>query len=229
MNTELYISILLVILTSALLVITGLRKQPGIGVIATLVIIALALWLRGNRLTTIGLSLPASWITTILLAFVLGILIQLLSVGLIEPVSEKLTKRQHDFSVLDSVKGNWKALIQWLLMVWILVALLEETVYRGFLMSEIVDIIGTGTGAIFFNVIFTSIVFGLSHGYQGPSGMFSTGLVGLLLAILFVWNGYNLWLPILTHGFIDTIGISLIAIDGDKRIRQFIWKEKKSS
>lgn len=229
MNSESIISILLVLVTSALLIITGLRKQPGIGVIAAVVIIALALWLRGRDLGTIGLKLPENWVTTIFLALVLGIMIQLLSIILIEPLSEKFTHAQHDFSVLQSVKGNWKALLQWFLMVWIFVAVLEEGVYRGFLMTEIKGLAGTGMGAVIFNIIFTSVVFGLSHGYQGRSGILSTGLVGLLLAIIFVWNGYNLWLLIFTHGFIDTVGISLIAIDGDKRIRNFIWKDQKSS
>ena len=229
MDTAIIISSLSVILTSALLIITGLKKQPGIGVIGAVVIIALALWQRGKGLTSIGLSAPENWWTTVLLALMLGIVIQLLSIVLIEPLSEKLTHSRHDFSILDNVKGNWKALLQWLLMVWILVAFLEEGVYRGFLMSEIKEIVGVGLGAVILNVVFTSIVFGLSHGYQGRSGMLSTGLVGILLAAIFVVNDYNLWLPILTHGFIDTVGISLIAIDGDKRIRDFIWKDQKSS
>lgn len=223
------ISLMLVMVISAILIITGLKKLPGIGVIAALVTIALALWLRDRNLATIGLGAPDNWAATILLALLLGIVIQLLSIMLIEPLSERLTHTRHDFSILDNVKGNWKALVQWLLMVWILVAFLEEGVYRGFLMSEIKGIAGAGVGAVIFNVIFTSIVFGLSHGYQGRSGILSTALVGILLALLFVWNGYNLWLPILTHGFIDTVGISLISIDGDKRIRQLLWKEQKSS
>jgi uncharacterized protein len=113
--------------------------------------------------------------------------------------------------------------------VWVLVALLEECVYRGFLMTEITWLLGTSTTMTIINVLFTSVVFGLSHGYQGKSGILSTTIVGGLLAIIFVWGEYNLWLPIFTHGFIDTVGISLIAIDGDKKIRNFIWKDQKSS
>jgi membrane protease YdiL (CAAX protease family) len=212
-----------------LLIFTGLKKHPGVGIIGTVVVIAMTLWLRGRNLATIGLKSPENCGMTVLLALVLGIVIQLLSIALIEPLSEKLTHTPHDFSIVDNVKGNWKSLVQWLLIIWIVVALIEEGVYRGFLMTEIVGIAGTGMWAVIFNVIFTSIVFGISHGYQGRSGILSALLVGSLLAIIFVWNGYNLWLPIFTHGFIDTVGISLIAIEGDKRIRHLIWKEQKSS
>jgi len=228
-ESSIIISILLVLFISALLVITGLKKQPGIGVIGALVIIVLATWLRGRNLASIGLAAPDNWGATILLGLALGILIQLASIALIEPLSEKLMHGQHDYSVLQNVKGNWKALLQWLVMVWVLVALLEECVYRGFLMTEITWLLGTSTTMTIINVLFTSVVFGLSHGYQGKSGILSTTIVGGLLAIIFVWGEYNLWLPIFTHGFIDTVGISLIAIDGDKKIRNFIWKDQKSS
>jgi hypothetical protein len=229
MEASIIVSVLLVLSTSALLIITGLKKQPGIGVIGAVVIIILAIWLRGRNLASIGLTPPENWLSTILLALVLGILIQLISVAIVEPLSEKVTQATHDFSVLQNVKGNWKALLQWLLMVWIFAALLEECVYRGFLMTEISWLVGTGTLPAIFNVIFTSLVFGFSHGYQGKSGILSTTLVGSLLAILFIWSGYNLWLPIFTHGFIDTVGIILIAFDGDKKIRNFLWKDQKSS
>jgi membrane protease YdiL (CAAX protease family) len=229
METATLIPIALVLVVSALLVITGLKKAPGIGVIGAVVAIGISLWLRGRNLASLGFFAPDDWGRTLLLALLLGVLIQFVSILLIEPLSEKLTHTAHDFSVLDKVKGNWLALLQWLLMVWILVAFLEESVYRGFLMTEIREVLGSGALAVVFNVLFTSMVFGLSHGYQGRSGIISTALVGILLALLFVWSGYNLWLPILTHGIIDTVGIGLISIDGDKRLRQLLWKEQSSS
>ncbi len=220
------VSILIVLLASALLVITGLIKQPGIGVIGTLVVIVLAIWLRGDGLAYLGLSAPDNWMLTVLLGLGLGIIIQLFSISLLEPLSERITGEPHDHSIVENVKGNWKALVQWLLVVWIFVALLEEVVYRGFLMTETAQIIGTGTLSVTFNVVFTSVVFGLSHGYQSRTGIISTAVVGAILAVIFVWSDYNLWLPIFTHGFIDTVAIVLIALDWDKHIRGIFYKSK---
>lgn len=216
------ISILLVLLTSALLVITGLKKQPGIGVIVTLLVIGVATWLRGDGLTSLGLGMPAGWWQTVMLGLVLGIAIQLVSISLLEPLSERITGEAHDHSIVEGVKGNWKALLQWFLVVWIFVALLEELVYRGFLMTETVKIIGTGTLGVVVNIVFSSVVFGLSHGYQNRSGIISTGLIGAVLAIIFVLSGYNLWLAIFTHGFTDTVAIILIFLDWDKHIRGLV-------
>jgi uncharacterized protein len=218
----LLISILIVLTVSAALIVSGLKKQPGLGIIAAVVIIILTLWLRGEPITAIGFGLPNHWAATILLALALGIIIQLLSVAVIEPLADRIMKSKHNHAIIANVKGSWKVFLQWMLIVWVLVAFLEEGIYRGFLMTEIANIAGTSRPALVFNVIISSAVFGLSHGYQGRSGILSTGLIGAILGTLFVLSGFNLWLVILTHGFIDTIGIALIALDREDFIREKI-------
>jgi membrane protease YdiL (CAAX protease family) len=220
-STTIHIAILLVV--SALLIITGLKKQPGIGIIGTILIIVLFLWARGDPLSIIGFSPPQNWFRTILMALGLGLIIQLLSVILIEPLTERITNVKHDHSLINAVKGNWKVFLQWMLMVWILVAVVEEGIYRGYLMTEMKDLLGSGIVALIFILLFSSVVFGLSHGYQGSSGMLSTGIVGVILGGIFILSKFNLWLVIFTHGFIDTIGIGLIAIGRDEWIRK-IWR-----
>jgi uncharacterized protein len=217
------ISVSLVVAVSVLLIISGLKKQPGLGIVVVLVIIPLALWLRGDTLATLGFDPPENWGTTILLALALGTATQVLGVALIEPLSDKLSGTSHDLSIIENVRGNWRALLQWLLLVWLFVPVLEEGIYRGFLMTEIARVIGTGPVASLVNVLVSSLVFGLSHGYQGRSGIISTSLVGSVLGIIFILSGFNLWLAIFTHGFIDTVGLALIAVDGDKYIRRKIW------
>ena len=69
-------------------------------------------------------------------------------------------------------------------------------------------------------MIISSVLFGLAHWYQGKSGVLSTGIVGAVLGILFIASGFNLWLPILTHGFIDTVGLFLIYVNADKTLKE---------
>ncbi len=216
------VSALLIVVVSALLVGTGLRKQPGIGAIASVLLIAAALWFRGESPAAIGFEPPEDWCETALLGFVYAALLQLLAVALVGPLSEKLTGTEPDHSVFDGVRGNLRALLLWLALVWTLVVFLEEGIFRGFLMTEIAKVAGTGPVALSVNVLFTSVVFGLAHGYQNRSGMVSAGTVGLFLGTLFIFEGFNLWLVIFVHGFVDTIGIALIAAGADRRIDGFI-------
>lgn len=218
------ISIVLVIFVSALLVWTGLRKQPGLGILAALVVIGLVLWSRGDGLAALGFAPPASWWQTIALALVLAIALQLISVAIVEPLAERLTGVPHDHGVVEGARGNWRAFVLWMLVVWLLVAPLEEAIFRGFLMTEIARVVGTTPWATVVNVGLASVVFGLAHGYQGRSGVWSTGTAGALLGWIFVASGYDLWLPILTHGFVDTVGIALIAAGGDRVIRRRLWR-----
>lgn len=108
-------------------------------------------------------------------------------------------------------------------MVWIFVATIEEGLYRGFLMTEVSKVIGTHLDATILNVVFTSLVFGFSHGYQNRCGILSTGLIGALFGCVFVLSDFNVWVALFAHGFLDTIALGLIALGKDKYIHQKIW------
>jgi len=48
------------------------------------------------------------------------------------------------------------------------------------------------------------------HGYQGITGQIITGIIGLLLAIIFHLRKYDLWFNIAVHGFFYTIALIVI-------------------
>jgi membrane protease YdiL (CAAX protease family) len=106
----------------------------------------------------------------------------------------------------------------------VLVAFLEELVFRGYLMTQLSLVFGGNWLAAMLSLLISSIVFGLAHWYQGRSGALSTGLLGVILGGLFIWSGNNLWLPILTHGFIDTIGLGLIYLNLDVKLHRLIQR-----
>jgi uncharacterized protein len=213
-------SVALVALVSALLVATGLRKQPGLGVLGSLAVIGATLALRGEGVAAVGFAAPPSWWQAVLGGLALGVALQLASVAFVEPWAERITGVRHDHGVLAGVQGSWRAYLLWLGLVWAFVVFVEEGIFRGFLMTEIARAIGTGPVATTVNVAFTAVVFGLAHGYQGRAGVVSTGVFGVVLGALFVASGYNVWLVLFTHGFVDTVGIGLVAAGFDQRVRR---------
>ncbi|HSM25579.1 MAG TPA: hypothetical protein VK856_12005, partial [Anaerolineaceae bacterium] len=106
-------TIFLVSLVAVVLVFAGLKKQPGLGIITAVIIIAIQLIVQKRPLSEIGFSAPENWIQTILVGMGLGVIIQIFSVILIEPLTEKITGDKHDHSILDAVRGNWKVYLQW--------------------------------------------------------------------------------------------------------------------
>ena len=213
------ISFGILILLAVVILGTSFRRVPGLGVIAALVIIGLTIWLKGDGLRSLGFAAPDNWGTTILWSLILGILIQLASTLVLEPFADKVTNSSTDHSAFEGMRGNLRSFLLLLLTVWILVVFVEEIIFRGFMMGEIAKLIGTSSVALLANVLITSVLFGLAHWYQGRSGALSTGIIGALLAILFIISGFNLWLPILTHGFIDTVGLFLIYANADKHLK----------
>jgi membrane protease YdiL (CAAX protease family) len=100
---------------------------------------------------------------------------------------------------------------------------LEEMTFRGYLITQIKKhCCGDSFGAV-IALIITSASFGLSHLYQGATGVLSTGLIGFILGVIYIKNRYNLWLPIFTHGFVNTAGFILIYLNLDLRLKGLLW------
>jgi uncharacterized protein len=213
------VSLALVAGVSAALVASGLRRQPGAGVAVASITIVTTLWLRGEGPAAIGFGPPPSWWAAIGGGLGLAVALQLLAVAVVEPWAERMTGSTHDHGVLAGVVGSWRAYLLWLVVVWGFVVILEEAVFRGFLMTELARAIGTGPLALTVNVLGTAAVFGLAHAYQGPAGIVSTGVVGAVLGAVFVASGFNVWLVVFTHGFVNSIGIGLVAAGFDQRVR----------
>ena len=55
-----------------------------------------------------------------------------------------------------------------------------------------------------------SLVFAYAHRAQGITGVLDNAIAGALFATLYFVSGRNLWLPILTHGVIDTTSALLL-------------------
>ncbi len=220
-----YVTFVLIVLTSIILIVSGIRNKPSLGILLAVGLIFITVRLGQTSLAQIGFVQPDNWLSTILLGLLIGSVLSLLSIMLIEPLIENITKQPHDVSIVEGVRGNWKSLLSWLPLIWGPVAFGEEALYRGFLMSQLIKLLGVDFLALVLNVFLTSIVFGLSHSYQGRSGAWSTGIIGACLGVIYILTGFNLWLPILVHGVIDTVALILMSLGADKRLKDLIWKK----
>ncbi|HEX2922661.1 MAG TPA: type II CAAX endopeptidase family protein [Chloroflexota bacterium] len=91
----------------------------------------------------------------------------------------------------------------------IVVAVSEETIFRGYLIARSEGI----TGSTPFAVLLSTVIFSVGHGYEGTSGLLTVGAMGLVFALLFVWRR-SLVAPTVIHFTNDFLGIVLIPLLG---------------
>jgi membrane protease YdiL (CAAX protease family) len=91
----------------------------------------------------------------------------------------------------------------------VIVALSEETIFRGYLILRFKAITASSAVA----VVLSAFVFSLGHGYEGTAGVVTVGTMGLVFALVYLWRK-SLVAPIVMHFLQDFIGIVLLPLLG---------------
>ena len=164
--------------------------------------------LRGERLADIGLKRPASWMR----AFMIGIGLAAIVFAAMY-VSEKAGFRR-DLSKFKDVQGNLELTLSGVLYAFIGAGFYEEFMFRGFLMQGLAMLFGASRGAWIVACVVQGALFGLAHAYQNPLGIAITGTLGVLMGLLVLAFGRNLWPVIIGHGLFDASRFVLFYLQG---------------
>jgi membrane protease YdiL (CAAX protease family) len=89
------------------------------------------------------------------------------------------------------------------------VAVTEETIFRGYLTLRFR---GT-TGSRAVAVILSAFIFSLGHGYEGSAGVITIGAMGLVFALVYLWRK-SLVAPMMMHFVQDFVSIVVVALLG---------------
>jgi membrane protease YdiL (CAAX protease family) len=208
MKSSLLLALEILLLLAGIAVYTfGLFSFPILPLFA---VAWVSLHLRHLRWRDIGLRRPEKWLPILGWALLIGIGYQALDTALIVPLLQRLTGESIDLSQFAGLKGNLPALLVFVAISWTEAAFIEELFFRGYLLNRFMDVAGRERLGITFSLLANAIIFGIAHTYQGPTGVLDTALAGLILGLLYLLARRNLWLPILAHGLIDTVGFLLI-------------------
>jgi len=164
--------------------------------------------LRGERLADVGLKRPENWMRT----FIIGIgLAAIVFVAMY--VSERAGFRR-DLCKFKDVQGNAELAFFGVLYAFIGAGFYEEFTFRGFLMQGLAMFFGGSRSAWIIACIVQGALFGLGHAYQNPLGIAITGTLGILMGLLVLASGRNLWLVIIGHGLFDASRFVLFYFQG---------------
>jgi len=167
----------------------------------------LSVRLRDGSWTAMGLGGPTSWRRTVLFALTAAALRILLGAFVIEPITAHFWPPAVGPSGSDQIRGHALVALEWLLLIWTFAAFGEEIGYRGYLLTRAAEVGGRSRAAYWAAVVVVAVLFGYGHYYKGPAGVLDSGMAGLILGAAYVLSGRNLWVCILAHGFIDTVGV----------------------
>ena len=167
----------------------GTAVTLGGTLLAELVAAGLLLWwLRRRRLSLadVGFVRPSPRVAPLVVAGVFGLLYAAWTM-LIPEVRANAT----EFGPLKL----------WGLAVSLVAAVMEEAVFRGFIMNELAH--AGRSRAV--QVIVSAVTFGLLHLGWGWWGMACTLMMGAALAVTYLWAGRSLAAPVLGHCVINAI------------------------
>jgi membrane protease YdiL (CAAX protease family) len=116
-----------------------------------------------------------------------------------------LTSPSSPLSALTSAKGV-SGILLGALMVFV-VAVAEETIFRGYLILRLKAVTGSRAWA----VALSAAIFSLGHGYEGSAGVVTVAILGVVLAWVYLWR-QSLVAAVAIHFLQDFTGIVLMPL-----------------
>jgi hypothetical protein len=164
--------------------------------------------LRGERLADIGLKRPESWTRTLIIGVGLAAIVFVAMY-----LSEKAGFRR-DLGKFKPVEGNLQLAVLSVFYALIGAGFYEEFTFRGFLMQGLAMLFGGNRSAWIVACVVQGALFGAAHAYQNPLGIAITGTLGILMGLLVLASGRDLWAVIIGHGLFDASRFVLFYFQG---------------
>ncbi|WP_228395382.1 CPBP family intramembrane glutamic endopeptidase [Modestobacter roseus] len=183
--------------------------------------VAVVVWLAAPDVGAAGVGLvwpqrwpgPVSWIAVLALAVLVVVSVRALRSGaLVGPPPEVVRPHvpgspRHAEPTGQPAGQSTVALLprsrserRLFALVGVTAGVCEEWLYRGFFLAVVAAALpGLPFGLL---VLVAAVAFGLAHAYQGVSGVVTTGVLGGVLAAVYLETG-SLLLPVLLHALID--------------------------
>lgn len=206
LNSKPWIAVELLIVS----IIIGFRLIPITDTPVIFLIGWLTLRFRNLRWRDVGFEKPENLGKAVGIGALLACLYSPFELFLLEPAIVSLTGQPVDLSQFAGIEGNLANYLILLAIGWTLAAIMEEQVYRGYLMNRFSDLFGKNNLGWGLAVLITAVLFGIAHLYQGITGVIMITFYGIFTGVLYLLTKRNLWPVMIFHGVFDTIGITLL-------------------
>jgi len=162
-------------------------------------------WRNGEPLERIGWTFKNGWNN-----FALGIVLFapfFFGIGLIESILLAMGFSAPSTPLPSFLSPNGAAEFLLAIVLVLVVAVAEETIFRGYLVLRFKAVTGSSAAA----VLLSAVIFSLGHGYEGSVGVITVGVMGLVLALIYL-RRQSLVAPVVIHFLQDFLGIVLLPL-----------------
>ena len=211
-----------------------LRGFGWVGIAAILVILAgnllfaplsallVLAWAQASETpwSAIGFVRPKSWLRSIAIALVFGVLFKLVMKAVVMPLlgAPAVNATYH------YVAGNAAALPYMLYAVIIGAGFGEETVFRGYLFERLGHLLGTSRRAKIAIVLITAALFAsLHYPDQGWPGVEQAAVTGLVFGGIYTLTG-QLFMLMVAHAAFDVMAVALIYWNLESRVAHLFFR-----
>lgn len=113
--------------------------------------------------------------------------------------------------IFSGLRGNVGEYLYWLIAIaWGSAAFGEELVFRGYVQTRLERVLGSARAAPVIAALGQAVIFGSLHTYLGLGGAILAASTGLVIGVVYIAGGRNLWPCIILHGLIDTVSVTAI-------------------
>ena len=106
-------------------------------------------------------------------------------------------------------------LVLWIGIGWVIGGFTEELLFRGFLFNKCEMALKGLPGAVLIAILIQSVLFGQQHFYyQGLGDALATFTIAVIANLLYLFGRRNLWALILSHGSANTLGMTMLYLQG---------------
>jgi membrane protease YdiL (CAAX protease family) len=169
-----------------------------------------SLWMRKSGWRDVGLRRPAKPLAVIVSGIGFGIAAVFLGETVVTPLLlDRLGTPDAQAAgaavYRDALRGNLFLFLFLLAGIWVLAAIGEEMVFRGYAMNRVADLAGRNGPGWGIALAASSAMFSVAHGVFNGAVLIGGFIIGLVEGGLYLAGRRNLWLPIVVHGTWDTV------------------------